>query len=384
MWHNVIGQARVKQILLSAVDREKVAGSYLFHGPEGTGKDAAAFEFAKTLNCLDQQQEQISAAFSGPAACDVCENCRAIDTLVSPLLHFVYALAKDVTTEATAKDEDIEIVREQLQAKSEDHYHNLDIPKATSIHVGQIRSLRSQLSRTMSGGRRRVVIISEADTMNSEAQNSLLKTLEEPHENTVIVLTSSNPNRLYSTILSRSQDVRFDPLSSEDITEALIARDEAQQTQAEFLARLSGGSYSNAQSMMTGEDIHEMRKQVVSFLRMGLSRSRKNAIREIDNFLPKSAGLSFLERRAAVEQRLLLLALWMRDALATASGASEHILNVDQKEDLEKFVARFGDIPRILFAIEAVEQAQKHVRQQLQLRPVMIDLILRLEDALVV
>jgi DNA polymerase III subunit delta' len=291
MWSNVIGQERVKRIAKSALSLRKLPSAYLFSGPEGVGKDAMAIELAKAVNCLN-------SAMNGLEACDECANCTSIAGFASQLITFVHALpsvkdADSIGASENQKEEDVEIIREQLAAKAADPYHNLDIPRATTIQIGQIRDLRLSLSWTLSGGSKRVVIVSEADMMNQQAQNAFLKTLEEPHTNTLIILTSSSAHRLYPTILSRCQDLRFDILSTQEIASALIQREELPKDQAEFLARLSAGSYSNARSMI-GEDIQEMRNQIVTFLRMGLSKSRRNAAEQIDVFLPRSGGGKFL------------------------------------------------------------------------------------------
>lgn len=377
VWTNVIGQDRAKQILRSSLENERLPSAYLFYGPEGVGKDAAAIEIAKAINCL-------TPSFNGLEGCDECVHCQQFGQLNSPVLHFVFALAKDVDTpgEGNQKDEDLEIIREELAQKANDPYYNIAIPRAMSVQIGQIRELRMNLSRSMGSGKKRIVIISEADMMNAQAQNAFLKTLEEPNPNTLIILTSSNINRFYPTILSRCQEVRFDVLTNEEIATALVERDELKQEEAEFIARLANGSYSQARRMI-GEDLKEMRRQIVSFLRMGLSRSRKNALHEIDIFLPRSSAGSFLEKRQAVEQRLVLLMLWLRDALAISTDSGDLIVNIDQREDLDRFVSRFGEPERIIQAIRAVQRAQSLTRQQVQLRPMMLDLVIGLESALV-
>lgn len=378
MWNNVIGQERVKQVLISAIEHERIPSAYLFYGPEGVGKDAAAIELAKAINCLTPKN-------NGTEACDECASCVQIDDLTSPSLHFVFALAKDVETPgsgANVKEDELEIIRDQITRKANDPYHNIEIPRAHAIQIGQVRELRLQLTRSVAGSKKRVVIISEADMMNQQAQNAFLKTLEEPNPNTLLILTSSNSTRLYPTILSRCQEIRFDLLSSEEIAQALTTRNNIPKEQAEFLSRLAGGSYSYALSL-TGEDVKQMRNEIVSFLRMGLSRSRRSALKEIDAFVPRTSG-SFLEKRTAVEQRLQLLALWLRDALALTSEARQEIINQDQLDALERFVSRFGEPARIIEALKAVERAQGLARAQVQLRPLMIDLIMELENALLV
>ncbi|MBS1902119.1 MAG: AAA family ATPase [Bacteroidetes bacterium] len=378
MWSNVVGQERVKRILRQALDQRKLPNAYLFTGPSGTGKDAIALELAKALNCLDP-------AMKGIEACDQCENCKAISTFASPLMQFIFAIGKD-SEDASKKSDDasaelIDIIREELAAKSADPYHDTHIPKAIAISIGQIRELIMLLSRSMGGQGKRVVIISEADTMRAAAQNAFLKTLEEPHENTIIILTSSNPSHLYPTILSRCQDLRFDLLSGEEIADVLEHRDGIERQQAEFLGRLSGGSLSVARSLVN-QDVAELRAQVVQFLRMGLTRSRKNALDEIDKFLPRRGG-AFLEKRQNVEQMLQLLELWLRDALALASGAGSVVFNVDQLDALERFTSRFGNPAALIEAIHSVHAAKRNVALQLQLRPVMLELVMDLERSLV-
>jgi DNA polymerase-3 subunit delta' len=375
MWTNVIGQERVKHILGSAVASGKLPGAYLFSGPEGVGKDASAIELAKVINCLNPKDG---------SACDECPSCIAIDSFTSPALHFVHALPKKESGDGEETDlKEIDVIREEVAAKAADPYHNLQIPRATTVSVAQIRELRQMLSRSFVGGKKRIVIISEADMMNAQAQNAFLKTLEEPHADTLIIMTSSNAHKLLPTIHSRCQEVRFDPLSPQEIAVALEEREELDKAQAEFLSRLAGGSYSVARGMI-GEDVKQMRDQIVEFLRMGLSRSRLKAAQQIDVFLPRSGAGKFLERKQATEQRLALLALWLRDALALATNAEAQIVNLDQMEALTRFVSRFGDPRRIATALASVDRALHLVRLQLQLRPVMLQLVMELEAALVV
>src|ERR1051325_1619212 len=227
MWSNVIGQQRAKHILTSAVENAKLPGAYLFSGTEGVGRDAAAIELAKQVNCLNPKNDE---------ACDECASCEAVLNFTSPALHVLHALPKKEGGDGEETDlKDVDVIREQVAAKAADAYHNLDIPRATTISVAQIRELRQILSRSFVGGKKRIVIISEAEMMNAQAQNAFLKTLEEPHADTLIIMTSSNAHKLLPTIHSRCQEVRFDVLAPEDIAMALEEREELDKVQAEFL-----------------------------------------------------------------------------------------------------------------------------------------------------
>jgi DNA polymerase III subunit delta' len=352
---------------------ERMPHAYLFSGAEGIGKDAAAIELAKVVNC-----EQPLA--NGTEACDKCASCKSIATFQSPLIRLVYPLAKTDSWSQKDIDDEVEHAREQLAQKAEDLYHNITIPKAIEIKLDQIRSIRLEASRSVQSGKKRVVIISEADTMRKEAQNALLKTLEEPQASTIFILTSSNPSRLFTTIQSRCQDIRFELLSSEEIQRSLVEHSEIEAKQAEFIARLSGGSLTVARSMVN-EDILELRKKVVQFLRVGLSRSRKNLIAELDGIIPRR-GSEFMERRQTVEQLLRLFAVWFRDALALVSGNKESVINTDLMEDLTKFTSRFGDPSRLVSALHIVQRAANDTRLQLQLREVLIAMSIELEETL--
>lgn len=381
MWKNIIGQDRVKKILRQTFESGKLPNAYLFTGPEGVGKDAVALELAKALNCKNKSEHDFEA-------CDVCDNCKAIGSLSSPLLQFLFAQSKATKASASESEDDdnkevsdIDLLREQLAFKSQDPYHNIRLPKAINIGMPQIRNLISLLARSSTPGTKRIVIISEADTMRHDAQNALLKTLEEPHENTLMILTSSNASRLFPTILSRCQDIRFDLLSSEDISSVLVSNENLEKEQADFLARLSGGSYSVARGLVN-EDVATLRKQVVDLLGFALTRSRKNALEQVDSFLPRRGG-TFLEKRQNVEQILQLLELWLRDALAISTGAKDSVFNIDQLERLERFASKFGEPMGLLEAVRAVDAAKRKVALQLQLRPVLLELVIELDRALV-
>ncbi len=130
------------------------------------------------------------------------------------------------------------------------------------------------------------------------------------------------------------------------------------------------------------DDVAELRKEVVEFLLKTLSRSRSHALAEIDTFLPKRGG-SFLTNRQKVEQLLQLLELWLRDALAISSGAEKDVFNIDQLDYLKRFTAKFGTVAHIVAAIHSVEDAKRKVFLQLQLRPVMLELVMNLENNLI-
>lgn len=238
VWPRVIGQRRVKGTLLAARRSGRLPHAYLFYGGEGVGKDAAALELARVLRCERGEDE----------ACGVCPSCLRVSTMQHPDVRLIIALPRG----AQEKDDDgplaklteaeVRVVQEQLALKGADPYHRIQIPKANVIKVNSVREIRRESSMSTSDSRTRVFIISGADAMNDASANTLLKTLEEPPGDTMFILTTSRREALLPTILSRCQLVRFDPLTEEEITSALVGRGHMDAARAALLARLAGGA----------------------------------------------------------------------------------------------------------------------------------------------
>src|SRR5690242_17289513 len=170
----VVGQQHVTRTLSNAVQSRRVAHAYIFSGARGVGKTTTARILAKALNCV-----------KGPAAepCNECDSCREIG-LGSSL---------DV----------------------------IEIDAASNRGIDQIRELREMVRYAPAGGRYKVVILDEAHMLTDEASNALLKTLEEPPENVVFILATTQPEDLVDTIKSRAQLFQFRSLSFQEIAEAI-------------------------------------------------------------------------------------------------------------------------------------------------------------------
>src|SRR3990172_7806680 len=175
---DIIGQEKAITILRRTLSRGRVSSAYLFTGESGIGKRLAALNFAKVLNCLSPVDDQ------QPDACDACDSCRKIDAGSHP----------DLVTVSPEKDE---------------------------IRVDEIRALEDTLSFKPFEGRKKVVIVDDADRMNQSAANAFLKTLEEPPDESLIILVASNPDRLPETIRSRCSRIRFAPLSLQACREVI-------------------------------------------------------------------------------------------------------------------------------------------------------------------
>ena len=177
---DIIGQDRAINILLKTIQRGRLPSSYLFAGESGIGKKLAAINLAKVINCLNASNRDAE----GIDACDECPSCRKIDSGIHP--DFL-----------------------------------LLSPEGGLIRIEEIRAIDDLLSLKAFEAIYKVVVVDDADMMNQSAANAFLKTLEEPPENSLIILISSNPDRLPDTIRSRCSRINFTPLALEACEEII-------------------------------------------------------------------------------------------------------------------------------------------------------------------
>ncbi|HUL43021.1 MAG TPA: DNA polymerase III subunit delta' [Bacteroidota bacterium] len=367
-WNSIVGQERVANVLRVSLERGRLAHAYLFTGEEGVGKAALAIELSKTLNCEK----------GGDEACGECPSCRKFAVLQHPNLKLIFPLpvgkneARGDSPLAKLSDDEVAMVREQLALKAANPYHAITIPRANEIKVNSIRELRREAALSPSDRGKKVFLIIDAETMNDESSNALLKTLEEPHETTMIILTSSRPDNLLPTIRSRCQHLRFDPLREEALERALIEREKLDATQARLVARLAKGSYTKALEY-THASLGDQRKEAVEYLRTMLFRSRQDVLGEIDRVMRD------LEKNE-IDEMLRLLQYWLRDAMTVSEGLGERMLPGD-RDAIEKFNHRYrtADFDS---AIAAIDKAISLLYKNVYIPLVLMDLAFALKRSL--
>lgn len=199
------------RFLRAALGADRLPHAMIFGGPVGVGKGAVAGVLSRLLLC--DAPEHAGSASAEP--CGKCAACRAVDAETHPDFHHVYRqLIRLEKSQSRARDLSIDVVRD---------------------HLIEPASRKSVL------GRGKAFVVEEAHLMSASAQNSLLKTLEEPAPRTLIVLLSDHPEQLLGTIRSRCQAVLFRPLSRPALLRALADRG-CQPEPAQRAAELSGGS----------------------------------------------------------------------------------------------------------------------------------------------
>lgn len=206
------GHQTLRARLADAIRRSTLPSSLLLHGPRGVGKQRLALWIGQALVCASPQRDG--------EACGRCQPCRFALSLAHPDVHWFFPrprLETDATPAEVASD-----YAEALAARAAASGLYAGSSGTDGIFVATVRTIVHQASVSPAMGRRKVFIIGDAERMvpqeGSEfAANALLKLLEEPPANTVLILTSSEPGALLPTIRSRVVHVRVAPLAQRDV-----------------------------------------------------------------------------------------------------------------------------------------------------------------------
>jgi len=358
---SIIGQERVSTSLKRTLSSGRIAHAYLFHGPEGSGKAAAALAFARALQC--------ERPVDGDT-CGRCASCSKAARGMHPDIHVLMPVTKDTDEEERGR---------RIQLLYEDPYQPADMQSLPSLDGSsgasnkQIIYSRGQvqewLQRPMSyhrvEGQYRVAVILAADKMREEGANAFLKLLEEPGKRSVFLLLTHRIDHLLPTILSRCQQIRFDALESPVIERALMDRG-AEPAMAAMLARMSGGSLRRAIAMVSDEDVMAVRDAVLQFLRQSYVGKGDSVVSLVDRLArPGREGVKF--------QLDLLLGI-LRDLLILQqAGNTDLVVNIDQIDTLSKFASNLPHA-RLDVMIESVEQTMMVVERNINVRLALVTL----------
>ena len=214
MFNNILGNDKIKEALINSIKNNKISHSYLFLGTEGIGKKLIAKEFAKMILCIDENKY-----------CNKCKSCIEFDTNNNP---------------------DFKIIE----------------PDGNSLKIEQIRELQSKVSEKPIISNRKVYIINDSDKMTSEAQNCLLKTLEEPPEFVTIILIGSNENAFLSTIKSRCMILHFNKIPDNEI-KAFLEENYQTKINSKIMLDAFQGSIGKALQLRDKQEEYEKIEQII-------------------------------------------------------------------------------------------------------------------------
>lgn len=348
------GNHRIYSLLNNAFNTNSIASTYLFYGPKGVGKEAVAIKFASLVNNINE---------------DKWLNANNITYIHKTPANKSTKKAEDFYDNFT--NDVIENIQEELQKKQQNPYYKIDIANASQIRIDTIRILRKKLSQSNHSGRR-FVIVSDADAMNPAAANSFLKTLEEPNTNTTIILIAENINSMLPTILSRSQKLKFAPLTTEEINEYLTDfYPELSLENRKIIASFAQGSVSNAIDFID-QDIHQLVESTIDILRASLLGSNYRSL-----LVERIAEITKLRDKNLLITSLKLLQRWFQDALHLKNGEDQLIVNINVIDSIRKF-ATYYDKANYFQAFDCIEQAIVKVNRNVSPDLLLIDLFLKL------
>jgi len=302
---NILGRESLVEYLNTAASKEEFSHAYIFEGEKGMGKLFIAKEFAKLILCAGKETE-----------------------------------------------EERQIVRKQVENGNSPDIIYIEPDKPTVISVEEIRTKLVGTSDIFPYGKYKVYIVKEAEKMNEQAQNALLKTIEEPPEYVIIILLSANKERLLPTIRSRCVTLDVKPIDTAKIKQYLIDNYGIVDYVAETAAKFSAGNVGRAVRYASSEDFLEMKGVVVRILR-NLDK---------DSIADEIAGIMHLEGyKKEIKDCIDLMILWFRDLLVLkATGDANRVLFREEYKYLNEQIAKreYSSIER---AIESMEKTKKRL-----------------------
>ena len=349
----ISGNERVRRQLETALERGRLAGSYLFEGAPGAGQEQAAIELAAGLIVGDTDPDNPDA--------------RRVRRYAHPDLHYVLPVVKPGSRSwaEMSVEEIFGLFREEQGLKTEDPYHLPTYEKKPIIPIRALRELLGILSTKPYEGRGKALIIRDADLIDNAGQDTLLKTLEEPPPGRVIILLSERPEALRPTVLSRCQRIPFDPVPEEEIL-ALLEERGLDRERAGFLAALADGNLELAVRLASAEPdpgeegevnpLLERREAWLDLLDICELGSEREMLDALQEFVKGGAKGNVSRERADF---LGLAIAWYRDLLHREMGAAAPRRFPDQERRLGRHA---GLEPEGLVArIQRCEKARRQI-----------------------
>ena len=245
-WCDIIGQEEVKQHLIRLLAENKLPHAIMLCGSKGAGKLPLALAFAQMLLCQHPTED---------GACGNCSDCHMSALWAHPDLHFTFPVYKAKSSDHPISDDYLQQWREQISRTpyfdTEDWLEDIGAEnQQVVIYVQESDNLQKKLALKSSQGGRKVVIIWLPERMNEQTGNKLLKLIEEPPVGTHFLLVSQEPDLVLGTIQSRVQRINVPALPEQVISQALQERYAMPQDDANLLAHIAQGRYTEAMKRM--------------------------------------------------------------------------------------------------------------------------------------
>ncbi len=306
----IAGHESQKEFLRNSVRKDRVAHAYLFSGPKGIGKKLVAKGFAQLINCADNRMQ------TGECT---CVSCVKIEKGLNP----------DVLV--------------------------FDYPDEKTIKVDHIRDdIEHLVYLTPYENPYKVFIVDDAQRMNFNAQNAFLKTLEEPPQNSVIILLTTLTDLLMPTIRSRCQVISFQPLETKIVRE-ILEKKKPQTSDPELIARMSGGSVAKALDME--ETYIHKRNEYINCLMSVCGEKPLTLFNSVEKLRNE------IKQGGAEELNIVfdVFSSWLRDSIVlNISGNQDKIVNIDLLDRLSRYSEQ-RNVQELIGKFAALEQTMTRI-----------------------
>lgn len=331
MGWQITGHGWAEELLRQQIAGDKLRHAYLFSGPTGVGRRTLALRFAQAVNCTQP-----------PApgdACGKCQTCQQIERMQHADLTVVQA------EEAGAV-----------------------------LKVKPIRELQHTLALSSYMGGYRIALLLRFEAANANAQNALLKTLEEPNPKVLLLLTADDPENLFPTITSRCELLRLRPMAIDDLAGVLESQDNLPKDKAQLLAHISAGRVGYAKRLASDEEMLEKRKQWMGDILTLLPATKIERFHYSERISRTGKKDRTEAKRVLLEGMAYWLSFW-RDVLLVGTESGTQITNIDLWESVNQTaeVVSPRDAAR---AVSALERAFKRIQTanlQLMLDNILLD-----------
>ena len=327
LFRDVIGQNNITSSLSEALLNKKLHHAYLFTGPAGVGKEAVALELIKIVNCLENK--------STLGYCGECASCRKYASFSSDDLLYIFpSLSKAADSDKVIKERAGMISSELKQKAMLKGYHKFSFKSGRYITLPQINEIKYFARFNSINRSKKFVIIHPAELMNKEAQNSLLKILEEPPADLYFILISENPSVILDTIRSRCLNIHFPVLNDTDIKEYLTKY--YPDTDEGRLAELALNSFGSTDTLSklvsdSGNELMELHEELTHIFSKSLPPATTGLI---DSFIEKIKELSDTETDFVFRKTL--------EKLITETYGKENKMSLKGRSVIMADFERFG------------------------------------------
>lgn len=307
-FEDILGQREVIDGLMHSIKNKKIGHAYIFSGPAGIGKKTVAREFARLLLCSTRPHEQ---------PCGQCMSCKLFLNGANPDFH-------------------------QIEAAG------------AAIGVDEIRAIQGDIIVKPLYSPYKVYLIAGAEKMTAQAQNCLLKTLEEPPGSAVLILTASNTDGLMETVKSRAVKVAFKRNTQEEVRRVLNSKPGNGNKDLGFIASYADGIIGTALDLLESEEFFSLREKTVELTEQ-LGHSK---------LLDVFTAYGFFEaNKGSVDVLLDTMFLLYRDMLVCKRTGKENILiNSDKKDIILRNVDKIS-VRKLIKNIDVIEATRRNIKQ---------------------